>query len=138
MNSFEEKNDTKDKSNDFEKSPEENKEIEDLCEKLIVKNTCLASNVRTVHKSEKIYTCDTCGKDFGKFGNLKRHVTNVHEGLKSINVIYAVHLLAKHNISKVTLSVFMKERKILNVRHVVKLLAEKDPSKYIYQLFIKV
>ena len=91
MNSFEEKNDTKDKSNDFEKSPEENKEIEDLCEKLIVKNTCLASNVRTVHKSERNYTCDTCGKDFGKFGNLKTHVTNVHEGLKE----HKCHLCSK-------------------------------------------
>ena len=43
----------------------------------------LKRHVKTVHENSKTFKCNSCGKRFGENGNLKRHIKTVHYNIKT-------------------------------------------------------
>lgn len=52
------------------------------CTKTYSRQDALNVHVNTVHFNRKPYACDVCDKQFGEKGNLKRHKTELHRGVK--------------------------------------------------------
>ena len=52
------------------------------CNKEFLTKSYLTTHIENVHEGLKRFKCDTCGKSFSQSGELKRHMAKLHDGEK--------------------------------------------------------
>ena len=87
----------------------------DSCGKSLNTSGYLKIHINTVHEGQRNHKCDSCGKSFTASGNLKRHINIIHNGQKITIVDFVVNPFLNQEIRNITSKQFMREKKVPGV-----------------------